>query len=130
MIKVPHALSYNDTVYKLPTYCFEMCVTVYSSIYKFCREITEMSSAVKKKKLQTHMFVSNELQHLQSESNQLYLGHSYSSLGLLQFQYMPRHPNELVHFHDQNRQKSRQQHLKMTKNYNSTIGIKETSRLN
>ena len=105
----------HDTVYKLPTYRFEMRVTVYSSMYKFCWEITEMSSAVKKKKLQTHMFVSNELQHLQGESNLLYLGHSYSSLGLLQFQYMPHYPNELVHFQHQNGQMNRQQHLKITK---------------
>ena len=72
-----------------------------------------------KKKLQTHMLVSNELQHLQSESNQLYLGHSYSSLGLLQFQYMPHYPNELVHFQYQTKQMSRQQHLKITKQTNN-----------
>ena len=104
----------HDTVYKLPTYRFEMRMTVYSSIYKFCREITELSSAVIKK-LQTHMLVSNELQHLQSQSNLLYFGRSYSSLGLLLFQYMPHYPNELVHFQYQNKQMSRQQHLKMTK---------------
>ena len=84
------------------------------------------------------MFGSNVHQHLHSENNLLYLSHNCSLLGLLQFQYMSRHPNELVHFQYQTRQMSRQQHLKITKKqtiiiYAYTIvllEIKEASRLN